>query len=213
MKIAWYMSFIFAFMPFARAGVLIEPYVGFAKSLSGKATINGTGHEFDYTSPEYGGRLGMTWMGLMTGVDYSMESFKLHTKAPASVADAAVDAKDKVDKSQIGIFLGYRFPMIRFWGTYFLSSEVKGKDADRSPGSGSSDQFIRGQVKFKDGSGFGVGMGYSLFPFVSINGEYRKISYDTIIQSDGSKLDAAFYTGKISLSEFLLSVSFPISIF
>lgn len=185
----------------ASAGVLLEPYFGYSKG-SGESGYAGINLDQSYSAPILGGRIGGTLTGFMAGVDYSTQAFKLEAKA------GAFEFKDKVEKNQLGIFVGYKLPvMFRFWGTYFFRSKIKGKDAPKESG-----QAVDSNTQFKDGTGFGLGVGYSLLPFVSANLEYRNLKYDKFSYS-GIEMPASVYSKKLSLTDIILSVSLPFTLF
>ena len=166
----------------AQAGVLVEPYLGFSIAGDGESTISTVNYDFSYSSVTYGGRLGYSFLGLMGGLDYSMQSFK------ADVDAGGTETKKDVDKSQLGLFVGYDFPiLLRAWATYFLSAKADFTD-----------------YEFKSGGGYALGVGFTGLPFVSINLEYRDLEYDKFEWATTHTYDK-----KASLSEILLSVSAP----
>lgn len=183
------------------AGLLIEPYLGLALNGDGEYTKSGDKGNQDYSSFTYGGRLGYSTLGLMAGLDYSRQSFDLTTKETGSV-----ETKDGVDKSQLGLFVGYKFPvMLKVWGTYFFNGTVEGNEIDNG------NRFLTNLDKFEDGSGYGLGVGFTALPFISLNLEYRNIEYSKI--SSNGVNEANKYTEKPNLSEILLSVSAPFNLF
>ncbi len=142
---------IFLFPVMAQAGILIEPYAGYASlKSSGTVDISGTEGEIEESTLDgmvYGGRLGVGISNFGIGVDYS--------QAPQ---DTGSDLKN------LGAFGMVSFLNLRFWGTYIFSSEIGVELADYNE-SGA----------FK-GSGVKVGLGWSVLPFVSLNAEYMMIN-------------------------------------
>ena len=190
---------LFVFAPHTRAGVLVEPYLGFAIGADGETSVAGTAYDNSYASVTMGGRLGYQFLGFMGGIDYSMQNFSLKSKSSSN------SDKDDVKKNQLGLFVGYDFPiLLRAWGTYFLSGSVEGKDANVA-----NDQVFSSNDKFSDGSGYALGVGFSGLPFVSINLEYRTMEYGKFARSNNSSVA---YGKKLSLSEILLSVSLPLDL-
>jgi hypothetical protein len=182
-------------------GVLLEPYAGYVFG-SGSSGALGTDIDESYTTPILGGRVGGIFRGLMFGLDYSYETFTMKS----TVANSADN--DKVEKTQPGLFVGIKFPVIlRLWGTYFLKGEMKGKD---SPVTGGS-QYITSDLKFKDGSGFGAGAGFNFLPFIGLNLEYRNITYSKQLDQ-GVEQNGTVYTKKMNLTEFLVSLSLPLDL-
>ena len=182
----------------ASASILIEPYLGYAFLGNGEVSVSNTKYDNDYAGPTFGGRLGFQQLGFMIGADYSMQSFEMESTAGSTTYN------DDVKKKQLGIFVGYNFPiMLRVWGTYFISGSFEGDDAI------SANNRYDSNDKLTDGNGYALGIGYRPMPLVSINLEYRKFEYDT--WEEGG-VEATNITKDQSLSEMLLSVSLPFNI-
>ena len=180
----------------AQAGILIEPYIGFSLAGTGDFTAGSNQYDESYsTFPTLGGRLGFGTMGFMAGVDYSMQSFDLTSTRNVT------EFEDAVSKKQLGVFVGYNLPMmLRFWGTYYLSSSLEGED----PASATTVIDVR--EEFSDGGGYALGVGFTGFPFISINLEYRTIEYD---KYELNGVTVSNYNEKLDLSEVMISVSAP----
>lgn len=189
---------IFVFAGTAKAGILIEPYLGFSLAGSGDTTFGTSKYDHSYSTPTIGGRLGYSMLGFMGGIDYSMQSFDLESEVGSTTF------KDGVSKNQLGIFVGYNLPiLLRVWGTYYLSSKVEGDDAN------TASNFIDSRYEFSDGGGYALGAGFTGLPFVSVNLEYRTIEYD---KAELSGANITNYNEKMDLSEILLSVSLPLDL-
>ena len=106
----------------------------------------------DTSGVNMGARLGYSLPMLVSfGLDYN---FGEYTHDMSSVD---VD----VDHSKLGVFVAVDLPILmRAWATYYVNA-----NAD----FGATDV---------DGDGFGLGVGLTMLPFVSLNLEYRSISYD-----------------------------------
>lgn len=197
MKRKFFLFFILAFIAnSAIAGILIEPYLGY--SINGKGDVSALSNNYssEYSSLTYGGRLGYSYLGLMGGIDYSLQNPEIET------VSGGTTYKDEVKKNQLGFFVGYKFPvMFKAWATYFLNAEFKGTQSSGS-------HFIENIDKFEDGSGYALGIGYTGLPFISLNLEYRTIEYDKW-KSDGADVTTA---EKMNLNEFLISLSAPFDI-
>lgn len=194
-------NFLFVILLFvtnsAFAGFLIEPYLGYSLNGKGDVSALSTNYSSEYSSLTYGGRIGYSYLGLMAGIDYSLQNPELESSASGTTY------KDEIKKNQLGLFVGYKFPiMLRAWATYFLNAEFKGTQS-------SGTHFIENIDKFEDGSGYALGVGYTGLPFLSINLEYRAIEYDKW-KSDGA--DVTSVTEKMNLNEILLSLSVPLNI-
>ena len=191
----------FAMISASHAGLLIEPYLGYAIGGDGESTFTPTTVNHTYSGLNYGARLGYSNLGFMIGLDYSASSHDLEGKITSS---PTYSAKDGIDRSQIGIFVGFNFPvMLRAWGTYYFGAGFDGADAEKS-----GDQVYDNTDEVGDGSGYGLGVGFTGLPFVSINAEYRTFEYDT--SNHGAATVANFAGAK--LSEILLSISLPLNI-
>ncbi len=189
---------LFVFSGNTRAGILIEPYLGFSFAGTGDTTIGTNKYDHSYSSPTIGGRLGYGMLGFMAGLDYSMQTFDLESEIGSTTY------KDGVKKNQLGIFVGYNLPiLLRVWGTYYLSGNVDGDDPS------ASNTLLDSRYEFSDGGGFALGAGFTGLPFVSINLEYRNLEYDKL-EFNGATLGT--YNEKLNLSEILLSVSLPLDL-
>jgi len=201
MKQSIFKIFLLSFFLFslnASAGILIEPYLGYAILGNGEVSISNTKYDNDYASLTFGGRLGLQHLGFMMGADYSIQNFEMESTTGSTTYN------DDVKKKQFGIFVGYNFPiLLRVWGTYFISSSFEGDDAVSSTNRYDSNDELN------DGNGFGLGVGYRPISFVSINLEYRKFEYDTW---EVAGVEATNMTKDQTLSEILLSVSLPFNV-
>ncbi|OFZ26679.1 MAG: hypothetical protein A2381_16940 [Bdellovibrionales bacterium RIFOXYB1_FULL_37_110] len=201
MKKSMFKFFLLSFILFAinsHAGILLEPYLGYALLGDGEVTVSNTKYENEYSTPTFGGRLGLQHLGFMMGVDYSIQNFEMESKTGSTTYE------DDVKKKQLGIFVGYNFPvMFRIWGTYFLSSSFEGDDTVAATNRYDANDELT------DGSGFALGIGYRPISYVSLNLEYRKFEYDTWEQGG---VEATNITKDQKLSEILLSVSLPFNV-
>ncbi len=189
---------LFVFSNQARAGLLIEPYLGFSLAGSGDSTFGTTTYDHSYSSPTVGGRLGYGMLGFMAGIDYSMQSFDLKSEVGSTTYE------DGVSKNQLGLFVGYELPiLLRVWGTYFLSGKIDGDDAQ------AAGTLFDSRYEFSDGGGYALGAGFTGLPFVSINLEYRTLEYD---KGELSGANITNYNEKLNLSEVMLSVSLPLDL-
>ncbi len=159
----------------AHAGVLLEPYLGLSLGAGGEAKINDTHYDYSFSTATYGSRVGYEFFGAMAGIDYSLQNFTMQKEGPG------VAAKLDADRSQIGIFVGYDFPLlIRGWATYYVRGEID-----------------MGSEKFSGGTGLGVGVGFKALPFMSFNLGYRSISYDKYSTSSLAILNEDFTSNEV----------------
>lgn len=186
-KLAIALFSLFLFTSTVQAGVLVEPYAGYSIGLS-KDYGNST---YDYSTPQFGARLGYQFLGLMAGVDYSLSSsFDLNEKDKTTGATT----KTSSEKNQVGLFVGYNLPMLlRAWGTYYLDANLKNTPVPATT---------------YNGNGYALGVGFTGLPFVSLNLEYRSFSYDSS-KTSGTK---STLTPKWKMNEILFSISLPINI-
>lgn len=179
---------LFVFGGTARAGVLVEPYLGFALG-SGD---NGGNVDYDYKTVQLGGRLGYQMLGFMGGIDYSLASFDLEREYNDNTPGALGDLS--TDKNQLGLFVGYDFPiLLRAWATYYVSAKA---------------DFSNASINEMSGSGTGLGVGFTGLPFVSLNLEYRSFKYDEAKDNNGTVSGFS----ERSLNEIFLSVSLPLDL-
>ncbi|MCO4793948.1 MAG: outer membrane beta-barrel protein [Bacteriovoracaceae bacterium] len=182
----------------ASAGFLIEPYLGYV--IAGETTDTNYTPVVttEYSGLNLGGRLGFQYLGLMAGAQYEMMSTDLDVTQVGTGT-----AKDAVKKSNMGIFVGYNFPMmLRVWGTYFLDSTLEGDDPNKA-----GLQYINSTDTIS-GGGYALGVGFTALPFISLNLEYRTYEYDEWEDTDGTP-SSGNYTKKPESNEIFLSVSAP----
>lgn len=161
----------FAFVTQAKAGFLIEPYIGFAMNGTAENTVLNS--EDDYTGTTLGGRLGWQMLGLFVAGDYRMSSLS---------ADSA-----DVDETLYSAVIGYEFPvMFRLYGQYILGGSA---ETDESPAT-----------EYEDVSGTVLGIGFTGLPFVSLNFEMADYSYGEIDGSSAyGDTDFSHYLLSVSL--------------
>ncbi len=173
----------------AQAGVLVEPYLGISSMGNGKSKSGSTRTEYDYKlAPTAGLRAGYSMWGFKLGLDASYEKTTLesHTLSGTKIIPLA---DQDIDKSQVGVFLGYNLPVpMSVWFTYyFMGSATYENDS-----------------KLTSGSGFAFGTSYTGFSLIALNFEYRNVKYDEFETAAGATSAA-----DANLGEILLSVSVP----
>ena len=168
----------------AQAGILMEPYAGYAQSLS-DSNAGYLDTSLSYSSPFVGAKLGFTAFGLSGGVDVVYQRDHLRAK------NQYQNLRPRFKRADTGVFLGFRLPaLFRFYGKYILSSEFETDIWDAVEPSGAA-----------------LGIGYPLALF-SINVEYRNLSWEKIDTYQGRR-DVSEET---KLSDILLSISLPINL-
>ncbi len=145
-----------ALVPFvANAGFYAEPYVGYGIGDYEATALNIKGTA-DTSGSLYGARLGGSFLGLMGGFEYSVESFSSNKSGTSDN-----------DITDMGVFVGYQFPSLvpvlgKVWGSYFFNSEIDDLE----------------------GTGMALGVGFAPIPiplpFLSLhfNLEYRTHEWD-----------------------------------
>ncbi|MBD64224.1 MAG: hypothetical protein CME62_03400 [Halobacteriovoraceae bacterium] len=178
-KLNFVILFSFLISSVASAGTLIEPYAGMFLNSTYDGDVEG-----DLSGNAVGMRLGFQQLGFMAGLDGRRAFVNLE---PETGDDA------DYTMTQLGFFVGYNFPvLLRVWGEYvFALDGVNDDDSD---------------VKLKKGSGFLIGLGYSLLPFISLNLEYGSVGTTEIESSTGTS------DLEIDNNVLFLSLSLPLTI-
>ena len=141
---------LFILAPAAKAGVFLEPYVGYATGhYEHTVTVAGTTFQRidqDMTGVGYGGRAGFKVTSLVFGGEY--QAGTLNFKGAGGI-----------EPRDLGAFAGLFLPGgIRFWGTYFFKAKT-------------------GSV---EGKAWKVGLGYLFMKHLAMNVEYMNHTLDKI---------------------------------
>ena len=165
-----------AFGTNAHADLLIEPLAGYS---FGKFTTNAAGvDDATLNGTSYGGRLGYSNLGLQLGVDYLNSNLNIE------------DDNDDLKASEWGAFVGFKFPVLfRVYAGYVFS------------GTGEL-----GNMDLEKGSGAKFGVGFTGLPFININLEYRKITYDEI------KVGSVELSDEYGYNAYMISLSLPFTL-
>ena len=182
----------------ANAGFLVEPWLGYNMATSGKgATEVGYNLEFEHSSPSIGAKIAYTRFNFEFGADLAHQSFSLETDNETE----GVTVKDDFKRTDIYLYAGLKLPVLmKGWFKYLVSSSFKG-------GEGGGPSGWPENTEFSKPSGFAIGIGYSAFPMVNLNAEFKKLSwgeYNAYGRTETFRED-------MSLSEILFSVSLPLS--
>ena len=178
----------------ANAGFLIEPHAGFA--LAGTIEQNTT--TGSYSGLNFGARAGYSMLGLMGGATYNMSM-----STDYEFTQGLTKITNKAKRTDLGLFVGYELPiLLRVWGSYYLDTKVEGEDAPGTP-------LVDSTGTWK-GTGYGVGVGFTGLPFVSLNVEYKMFTFTDKEDSDATPI-ASTFTPNITVNEVLLTVSLPLS--
>ncbi len=171
----------------AKAGLLLEPYLGYQGGTLKTSITGGGSEDFNFYGATLGGRVGLTLPLLFFGADYSL------------VAGGKVTGNGQnADASQSQLFLvgGIAIPLLRAWLGYGLMNDLSAK-------------FSGGEMKFK-GDALKLGVGFTGLPFVAINFEYIMNDYKKLstVGGEGS-IGGSNYYSSVKMNSLLVSVSLP----
>lgn len=174
---------LFAFTSTAQAGFLLEPYMGMHFNSTYKDNDCSGNCDGSISGIAIGGRAGFQNLGFMFGVSGKRVSYDVEDSTQGDLATTT-----------IGVFAGYDFPiLLRVWGEYILS------------GTGAYDDSSSNQ-ELNVGSGTTLGVGYKIFPFISLNLEIGSLNFDETTYDGGSnKIDT-------DLNTYMVGISVPISL-
>ncbi|MDH5580874.1 MAG: outer membrane beta-barrel protein [Bdellovibrionales bacterium] len=197
------MLFLFiVFIPNSHADIFLEPHLSLG--IIGDATESGGGNkEYDTSDVNLGLKAGYSVMMFNFGIDYTIGQQTWEIEAPSNAAGLGL--KEEFDSRTWGLFGGVEFPiLLRAWVTYYFDAKLE--DTNENPTFDKDDEL--------SGSGFGLGLGYTLLPLLSINIEYRSFTYDTFKDnSSGEKLNLPTgSTGEFEHSQIYVGISLPITI-
>lgn len=185
MKILQLFILVLAFLiiPQSQAGVLLEPVLGYS---FGKFEIDGPNTSEEKTNGvSMGGRLGYQNLGFQLGLDYLRSSLNVDDN----------DFKENLNTSEWALFAGFEFPiLLRVYAGYIFSATG---ESETDSGTGKED------LKFSDGTGMKLGVGFTGLPFVDINVEYRKGTYGE------DKIGATKSDRDTDFSAIMIGVSLP----
>lgn len=180
-QLALLLATVLGFASQAQASLLIEPLVGYSVGKYNyeykEAGITDSDDE-SIQGLSYGGRLGYQNLGFQLGLDYLASSMDIDG--------------DDFNTTEWGGFVGFEFPiLVRVYAGYVFSGtgKLEGDNDD---------------LNLKGGTGPKLGVGFTLLPFLDINLEYRRITYDTK-DVDLGEMDADY-------SATMLSFSLPFTI-
>lgn len=161
----------------AFAGFLIDPYIGTGSFVGTFDAANAVAEGNDVDDAEES----LSATGARLGYSFLLLS------AGIDYQMATVDGESQTNTSA---FVGFDLPiLLRFWAEYFLTSTYEFDDDY--------------DVTFKDG--YGLGIGFTGLPFVSLNLEAQYLNYELEADVAGNALKYDFAT-----VSYLFSVSLPL---
>ncbi|PIP93500.1 MAG: hypothetical protein COW00_18645 [Bdellovibrio sp. CG12_big_fil_rev_8_21_14_0_65_39_13] len=185
-----------------KASILIEPYLNY---LTGSSKFEGSNsgilngdYVYSETGTNYGIKLGGTFDPIFFGASYELGNLKRKIDKVPREGITVNPSSNKIDTTLLGIIIGAKIPFLRFWGSYYIDSEWKYKDG--------SDPGAKDTV-----GGFGLGLGFTGLPFMSINLEYRSLEVKEHKNTSGvvTKYPTSTVSGQ-KYSDFLIGVSIPL---
>ena len=167
---------LFLFSTDTKGSLLVDPYIGYLVNQSEQTVTIGasTGTaDFTTTGTQMGARVGWQKLGLMLGGEFAYSPTLTQELTAFLGSETSSGTETDYSGTYMGVFVGYDFPLLlRAWATYFFNVTY-------SP-DGSGDDL--------DASGTSLGVGFTGLPFVSLNAEYRTISYDNSAIEDAQEL-------------------------
>jgi hypothetical protein len=179
------LALILGFSSYSQAALLIEPVVGynlgksnFKSEVPSDPSLNDSSSD-SLKGASYGGRLGYQNLGFQLGVDYLASNLDIDG--------------DEFKTTEWAGFIGFEFPiLLRVYAGYIFSGTGKTED----------------DFKFEKGTGPKFGVGFTILPFLDLNVEYRKITYDTYEGSEAGtdfKIDTDY-------SAIMVGISLPFTL-
>lgn len=166
----------------AHAGLLVEPVLGW--TFGQKLDISGVDDYSGGQGLSYGGRLGYQRGPFQIGADVLKSSVEMDSN----------DFKENVDITEMGAFIGFELPiLLRAYAGYIASIE-------------GDTNINRVKTEFNKGSGFKLGVGWTLLPFLDINLEYRNGMFDEYKQGGMTVKEDTYYKA------YMLGVSLPLDL-
>lgn len=170
----------------AQAGTLLEPYAGLHVNSRGTNNLSSCSVNCNgaVSGSAVGGRLGFQNMGVMLGLNGK--------RAWYNIEDISDSQGDGVTTT-LGFFVGYDFPiLLRVWAEYVFSGSTTWED--------------NSDLSWNVDNGTTLGLGYKVFPFVSLNLELGSLKFNEQ-DNDGVSTDIDY-----KLDTYMLSISIPLSL-
>ena len=162
-----------------QASFLIEPYAGF--NFNGGWSEDDSNSTNQFSGTMYGARAGVQNMGFMFGVDGRKGEWEIDN-----------NSSTELSYNHFALFAGYDFPIfLRVFASYIIGGNATDDDDN----------------EYLQPSGYTLGVGYKLFPYLSANAEYGTINFkerENALGTNTSTDERASY--------LLFSVSVPFNI-
>ena len=189
----------------AQAGVLLEPYFGYAASVAGleRNLVDGNEIILDYGTWDLGARAGYVHNIFMAGLDFDWRKMKPTYTFGDPDTNEPMEKRPKVQMLNLGIFVGVwlkenfnirgsYFPLIRYKFTEIPADLLE--------------YDIINDGDTWSGNGFSFAIGWRVWEWVAVNFEYKFYSYNHF---NGEKVSD---DKRFRPSELLFTVSLPFNL-
>lgn len=182
---------------YASAGLLLEPHLGYTMAGSKSGSFSALAIGSKSSGVAYGARAGYQFLGVMGGLNYQHASLTIDTTIP-SVNSSTVTTS--YGRNSLGLFVGFNAPiLLRAWLGYNFS--------EKETASETNSHFDNGDY-FK-GTSTELGLGFTGFPFLSLNLVYKMYNYSKAFTSSNGQTAS----GSMKPTEIQLQVSAPFNLF
>jgi len=174
----------------ARAGVLLEPFVGYGQTTVSTTDLSATDAQSKDSGLGYGSRLGYRFnQSFWIAAEYAAGNGTSKSSTPG-IADM------NYNNTAMSAVVGYDHNHFRVWAGYGFSDKVTLKDS-----SGTETNF--------SGTNYKLGVGLRPSTSFSVNFEYLIPKYTKYNTAGGADADVSTIYSKMDVSSMFLSVSFP----
>jgi hypothetical protein len=190
------LALVFTLNSRAEAGILVEPYLGYQMLMTdiklgaSAGPLDGQSVKLDASGLGYGLRAGITLPMIFAAVDYSMASLSSSVKeVPAGFTISGGTSA----RTSLGLTAGLSLPLVRPYVGYIFDDQSK-DDTDTL-----------------SGSGFKLGVGFTVFPMIKLNAEYQMVTYTKSKDSSGTEttFGGSGTISSVTSSGFFVNVSVP----
>lgn len=192
MKLLFALAIVVGFSQSAKAGFMVEPYLGMLVNSTGTTNDCSSNCDDEITGNAIGAKIGYKQLGFSFGLDYQMTT-------GTSTNEASGSSEFDLSISEYGLHVGYDFPILfRVYATYWLNS-------DYNISSGSNEYTLN------KASGYTLGVGYSVLPMVALNLELKNVDYSELdYDVNGSSGTGAETDYSVNFMTLKLSIPFSI---
>jgi hypothetical protein len=186
------------------AGLLVEPQLGYnligkVSDLSFTSTSPAQVYNLSskYNALQYGARLGYQLLGVMGGLSYNHSAYtSTRTFTCVSGCSSSTDEM-KYKRDDLGIFAGYNAPiLLRAWVAYSFS--VKQTNTVTN--------------SWDKGTATELGVGFTGFPFLSLNLIYKMLSYTSAYDAATGVTGVYTQNPTRKANELIMAVSAPFNL-